>query len=79
MSVCATNAMALKQSVVVRNVEEVKGDVHASNKNFLSLGEINTYLSIWTKHYWHLRIKGGNKTASVEEIKFSPEGGISMI
>jgi len=40
---------------------------------------INTSLSIWTNDYWHLRVKGGNKTASVEEIKFSPEGGISLI
>lgn len=40
---------------------------------------INTYLSCWIKDYWHLRVKGGNKTARVEQIEFSPEGGISLI
>lgn len=40
---------------------------------------INTYLSHWIKDYWHLRVKGGNKAAHVEQIKFSPEGGISLI
>ena len=51
VSVCAAYAMAIKKSVVVRNVEEVKGDVHASNKNFLSLGEINHNI-----HYYAVSI-----------------------
>ena len=39
---------------------------------------INTYLSYWVRNYWDIRVKGGNKSARVEQIKFSPEG-ISLI
>lgn len=41
--------------------------------------DINNFLSIWIRDYWHLRVKGGNETAHVEQIEFSPEGGISLI
>jgi hypothetical protein len=45
----------------------------------LKQNSINTYLSHWIKDYWHLRVKGGNKTARVEQIEFSPTGEISLI
>jgi hypothetical protein len=73
----------LKLIVIPRKEYKITTSLHQYTER-----AINIDLSNWLSEYRHLRIKGGKETAHikewietarVKEIKFSPEGGISLI
>ena len=73
----------LKLIVIPREEYKITTSLHQYTER-----AINNDLFHWLRTYRHLRIKGGKETARikewietarVKEIKFSPEGGISLI